>query len=66
LIGNDLGPSCGAVAPNVDASAAPVVRRPTRLLYQEVNASRSAALKREAAIKGLSRRQKESLIQLAG
>ena len=41
-------------------------RRPTRLVYQEVHASRSSALKREAAIKGLSRRQKESLIRLAG
>jgi predicted GIY-YIG superfamily endonuclease len=41
-------------------------RRPTRLVYQEAHASRSSALKREAAIKGLSRRQKESLIGLAG
>jgi predicted GIY-YIG superfamily endonuclease len=36
-------------------------RRPTRLVYQEAHASRSRALKREAAIKGLSPRQKESL-----
>jgi predicted GIY-YIG superfamily endonuclease len=36
-------------------------RRPTRLVYQEAHASRSRALEREAAIKGLSRRQKESL-----
>jgi predicted GIY-YIG superfamily endonuclease len=40
-------------------------RRPTRLVYQEAHASRSTALKREAAIKALSRRQKDSLIQLA-
>ena len=41
-------------------------RRPTRLVYQEAHASRSSALKREAAIKALSRRQKLSLIRLAG
>jgi putative endonuclease len=41
-------------------------RRPTSLVYQEAHASRSSALKREAAIKRLSRRQKESLIRLAG
>jgi predicted GIY-YIG superfamily endonuclease len=41
-------------------------RRPTRLVYQEAHASRSAALQREAAIKALSRRQKEALIRRAG
>jgi predicted GIY-YIG superfamily endonuclease len=41
-------------------------RRPTCLVYQEAHASRSLALRREAAIKALSRRQKESLIRLAG
>lgn len=41
-------------------------RRPTCLVYQEVQPSRSAALKREAAIKALSRRQKMALIRLAG
>lgn len=41
-------------------------RRPTCLVYQEVQASRSLALRREAAIKRLSRRQKEALIRLAG
>ncbi|RLS54265.1 MAG: GIY-YIG nuclease family protein [Planctomycetota bacterium] len=38
-------------------------RRPVQLVYQEIQASRSLALKREYAIKGLSRREKESLIQ---
>ena len=41
-------------------------RRPTCLAYQEAHASRSLALKREIAIKALSRREKESLIQSAG
>ena len=41
-------------------------RRPTCLVYQEAHASRSQASKREAAIKALSRRQKESMIRLAG
>jgi putative endonuclease len=38
-------------------------RRPTRLIYQETHASRSLALRREAAIKTLSRRAKEELIR---
>ena len=33
-------------------------RRPTRLVYHEPQPNRSAALKREAAIKALSRREK--------
>jgi predicted GIY-YIG superfamily endonuclease len=37
-------------------------RRPVTLVYQETLTSRSAALKREAAIKKLSRTQKEQLI----
>ena len=41
-------------------------RRPTCLVYQEAHANRSQASKREAAIKALSRRQKESMIRLAG
>jgi len=41
-------------------------RRPVVLVYQEPQISRSAALKRELAIKGLSRRAKESLVRLAG
>ena len=41
-------------------------RRPTCLVYQEAQPSRSAALKREAAIKALSRREKLALIRLAG
>jgi len=40
-------------------------RRPTRLVYQEVWESQSLALKREAAIKSLSRRAKELLIRQA-
>jgi predicted GIY-YIG superfamily endonuclease len=41
-------------------------RRPTALVYRETHASRSLALKREAAIKALSRREKESMIRIAG
>jgi predicted GIY-YIG superfamily endonuclease len=41
-------------------------RRPTCLVYQEAHPNRSAALKREAAIKSLSRREKMALIRLAG
>jgi len=41
-------------------------RRPTQLVHQEVHASHSLALKREAAIKALSRQQKELLIRRAG
>ena len=41
-------------------------RRPTLLVYSEQAGSRSMALKREAAIKCMTRRQKESLIRLAG
>lgn len=38
-------------------------RRPTQLVYQEEQPGRSAALKREAAIKALSRKQKEMLVR---
>ena len=41
-------------------------RLPVVLLYQEALASRSLALKRELAIKALSRQQKELLIRTAG
>jgi UV DNA damage endonuclease len=41
-------------------------RRPTKLVYQKAHASRSLALKREAAIKAMTRREKELLIRLAG
>ncbi len=41
-------------------------RLPVVVVYQERHASRSLALRREAAIKALSRRQKMSLIRLAG
>ena len=38
-------------------------RLPTVLVHQETQASRSQALRREAAIKALTRQRKESLIQ---
>ena len=41
-------------------------RLPVVLLYQEAQASHGHALKRELAIKALSRKEKESLIQAAG
>jgi putative endonuclease len=41
-------------------------RRPTAMVYHEAHASRSLALRREAAIKALSRRQKESMIRPVG
>jgi putative endonuclease len=40
-------------------------RRPTRLVYHEPQPSRSLALKREVAIKSLSRRDKLALIRQA-
>jgi predicted GIY-YIG superfamily endonuclease len=40
-------------------------RLPVALVYQERQASRSLALKREAAIKAMSRLEKESLIRQA-
>ena len=40
-------------------------RLPIVLVYQEAQASRSVALKRELAIKALSRKEKESLIRIA-
>ena len=39
-------------------------RLPVKLVYQESHASRSLALKREAAIKALPRREKLALIRL--
>jgi UV DNA damage endonuclease len=41
-------------------------RLPVTLVYQEPQASHSHALKRELAIKGLSRQEKESMIRAAG
>ncbi len=41
-------------------------RLPVKLVYQEAHTSRGSALRREAAIKALSRREKESLIRQAG
>ena len=40
-------------------------RLPVRLVYHEILASRSLALKREAAIKAMTRQQKRSMIRLA-
>ena len=39
-------------------------RLPVELIYQESHANRSVALKRELAIKAMSRQEKESLIRL--
>lgn len=41
-------------------------RLPAKLAYKESQATRSLALKRELAIKALSRQQKELLIQTVG
>lgn len=38
-------------------------RRPVRVEYQELQASRSSALKREWAVKAMARLEKESLIR---
>jgi predicted GIY-YIG superfamily endonuclease len=40
-------------------------RLPVSVVYQESQATQSLALKREAAIKAMSRQEKESLIRLA-
>ena len=39
-------------------------RRPARLVYQEAHTTRSSALKREAAIKVMTRREKLAMIRL--
>ncbi len=39
-------------------------RRPTKLVWQEVQPSRSSALKREAAIKAMTRQDKLAVIRL--
>ena len=39
-------------------------RRPAKLVWQEVQPSRSSALKREAAIKAMTRRAKLAMIRL--
>jgi predicted GIY-YIG superfamily endonuclease len=41
-------------------------RLPVELVYQEAHASQGSALRREASIKALPRRQKLSLMRLAG
>ena len=40
-------------------------RLPVSMVYRETQATQSLALKREAAIKAMSRQEKESLIRLA-
>jgi predicted GIY-YIG superfamily endonuclease len=40
-------------------------RRPLRLVYQEAQPDQGSALRREAAIKALSRREKQTLIHRA-
>ena len=63
-ITNDLSRRCdqhnAGTASRYTRSRLPVV-----LVYQETQATRSLALKRELAIKSLSRKQKELLIQAA-
>jgi len=39
-------------------------RRPTKLVWQEAHLDRNSALKREASIKGMTRRAKLEMIQL--
>ena len=41
-------------------------RGPVELVYQEVQPTQSSALKREAAIKALSKREKEAMVGQAG
>jgi predicted GIY-YIG superfamily endonuclease len=41
-------------------------RLPVAVVYQEAHTSRGPALRREVAIKALSRRQKMAMIRLAG
>jgi predicted GIY-YIG superfamily endonuclease len=41
-------------------------RLPVEVVYQEVYTSRGSALRREAAIKALSRQQKKAMIRLSG
>jgi predicted GIY-YIG superfamily endonuclease len=41
-------------------------RLPVELVYQETHAGRGSALRREAAIKALPRRQKESILLMVG
>jgi predicted GIY-YIG superfamily endonuclease len=49
---------------NGTASRCTRSRRPVKLVHQEVHTNRSSALKREAAIKALTREEKLALIRL--
>ena len=40
-------------------------RLPVLIVYEEIHASKSLALKREAGVKGMTRREKLALIRLA-
>ena len=55
--GTDIGRHCSTITNEYTRS-----RLPVELVNQEVQASRSDALKRELAIKALSRQEKETLI----
>ena len=64
-ITNDVGRRCEQHNAGT-ASRYTRSRLPVALVYQEAQASRSLASKRESAIKALSRQMKESLIRSAG
>ncbi len=58
-----LDPSARVKAHNAGRGAAYTrSRRPVRLVYHEALPSRSAAMKREAAIKRMNRREKINLV----
>ncbi len=61
--GSTVDPSARTAAHNAGRGAKYTAsRRPVRLVYTEACRSRSAALSREAAVKRLSRRDKEQLL----
>jgi predicted GIY-YIG superfamily endonuclease len=63
-IAKDLGRRCHQHNAGI-ASRYTRCRLPVKVVHQEVYTSRGSALRREAAIKALPRRQKESIIPLA-
>ncbi|MHB1038470.1 MAG: GIY-YIG nuclease family protein [Pirellulales bacterium] len=63
-ITKDISRRCGQHNAGI-ASRYTRSRLPVALVYQEPQASRSVALKREATIKAMSRLEKESLIRQA-
>jgi predicted GIY-YIG superfamily endonuclease len=64
-ITNDLSRRCSQHSAGT-ASRYTRSRRPVALVYHEPQDSRSVALRRELAIKRLTRLQKESLVRKAG